>query len=316
MSSKGIKFKNTVARLAGYLALFLCFLFIGFRLWENRSDFSGIHFHLSLIGALVVSSITYALASLLIAVAWQRLLTLLGEKKASFKTCFPVYAHSQIAKYIPGNIVHIAGRHAMGRTTGLSNASLVAAALYEMIGLVTCAGLIKISINFSSLTVFDPPVSITIFVVVILILSPISFMMIKSRLMPPQSQVKSSSIQVLSGILGVTILYTLFFLLAGISLLGLVYGIHITVDITKAFQMLSIFSVSWLAGFLTPGAPAGIGVREAVMIALMEGIIGKSNSVIISILFRLVTIAGDVILFFMPFFLFRHQNKESHSLPK
>jgi hypothetical protein len=140
--------------------------------------------------------------------------------------------------------------------------------------------------------------------------------MIRSRLMPAQTQLKSSYIQVLSGILGVAILYTLFFLLAGTSLLGLVYGLHITVDITKVFQMLSIFSVSWLAGFLTPGAPAGIGVREAVMIALMEGIIGKSNSLIISILFRLVTIAGDVMMFFMPFFLLPHQNKESPSLPK
>jgi len=98
--------------------------------------------------------------------------------------------------------------------------------------------------------------------------------------------------------------------------LGLVYGLSITVDIKRAFQVLSIFSLSWLAGFLTPGAPAGIGVREAVMIALMEGIIGTSNSLIISVLFRLVTITGDVMMFFMPFFLLRPQNKENHSLPK
>jgi len=211
MSSQGMKFKNTVARLAGYLALFLCFLFIGFRLWENRSDFSSIHFQLSLIGALVASSIMYALASSLIAVAWQRLFILLGEEKAFFKTCFSVYAHSQIAKYIPGNVVQIAGRHAMGRTIGLSHASLVAAALYEMIGLVTCAGLIRISINISSLTVIDTPVSFTIFVVVMLLLFPISFMMIRSRLIPTPTKLKNSYIQILPGILSVAVLYTLFF---------------------------------------------------------------------------------------------------------
>ena len=52
-------------------------------------------------------------------------------------------------------------------------------------------------------------------------------------------------------------------------------------------------ALAWLVGFVTPGSSAGIGVREAVLIAALEGSLGAPASGLIALALRLVTIAGD-----------------------
>ena len=58
-------------------------------------------------------------------------------------------------------------------------------------------------------------------------------------------------------------------------------------------------AVSWTLGFLTPGAPSGIGVREAVLVFLLSPLVGSAEAIILSILFRLVTVGGDVMFWLM-----------------
>ena len=59
---------------------------------------------------------------------------------------------------------------------------------------------------------------------------------------------------------------------------------------------IAALSAAWLLGFLTPGAPAGIGIRET-MIILALGVSdgGVSDAVILSAFYRAATIIGDVI---------------------
>ena len=54
---------------------------------------------------------------------------------------------------------------------------------------------------------------------------------------------------------------------------------------------------AWLAGFIIPGAPGGIGVREAVLIFFVTPIIGEPQSIAVAIALRFVTLLGDVCFF-------------------
>ncbi len=56
-------------------------------------------------------------------------------------------------------------------------------------------------------------------------------------------------------------------------------------------------ALAWLVGFVTPGSSAGIGVREAVLIAALEGTLGAPASALIALALRLVTVGGDVVFF-------------------
>ena len=39
------------------------------------------------------------------------------------------------------------------------------------------------------------------------------------------------------------------------------------------------FSLSWVVGFITPGAPAGLGIREATLILFLQSSVNPSVSI-------------------------------------
>jgi hypothetical protein len=57
------------------------------------------------------------------------------------------------------------------------------------------------------------------------------------------------------------------------------------------------YVLAWLAGLLTPGAPAGLGVRELVLFFLLKGFVPESDMVLSVLLGRVVTVAGDLVFF-------------------
>ncbi|MBR5999677.1 MAG: hypothetical protein IK089_00255 [Oxalobacter sp.] len=54
------------------------------------------------------------------------------------------------------------------------------------------------------------------------------------------------------------------------------------------------FIVAWLAGLVTPGAPAGVGVREVVLFFLLKTIASESDLLLSLLLSRIVTVFGDI----------------------
>ena len=85
----------------------------------------------------------------------------------------------------------------------------------------------------------------------------------------------------------------IFFLIAGL-LLVIIVNLFLDININLIAKLVVIFSISWLSGFIIPGAPGGIGVREAVIIFFITPIIGEAQSVAIAIALRFVTLLGDV----------------------
>ena len=62
-------------------------------------------------------------------------------------------------------------------------------------------------------------------------------------------------------------------------------------------EMVLLFAVSWTAGFLVPGSPGGIGVREAVMIQLMGPAIGLETALGVALVMRLCSMGADALAF-------------------
>jgi uncharacterized membrane protein YbhN (UPF0104 family) len=57
--------------------------------------------------------------------------------------------------------------------------------------------------------------------------------------------------------------------------------------------------VAWLIGLITPGAPAGAGVRELVLYALLRTSIPQTDLLYVIVIGRIVTILGDVVFYGM-----------------
>ena len=61
--------------------------------------------------------------------------------------------------------------------------------------------------------------------------------------------------------------------------------------------LLMISATAWTLGFLTPGAPAGLGVREAVLVALLTPSAGEPAALTAALAFRAATLGGDLLFY-------------------
>ena len=55
--------------------------------------------------------------------------------------------------------------------------------------------------------------------------------------------------------------------------------------------------IAWIIGFITPGAPGGLGVREAVLIFLLKSVMADETIILGVIISRVVSIVGDLTSF-------------------
>ena len=69
------------------------------------------------------------------------------------------------------------------------------------------------------------------------------------------------------------------------------------VEVSVLPGVAAAFVSGWLLGNITPSAPGGIGVREAVILPQLAHLIGGPQAVVVVVMFRLVTIGGDVLFF-------------------
>jgi uncharacterized membrane protein YbhN (UPF0104 family) len=58
-----------------------------------------------------------------------------------------------------------------------------------------------------------------------------------------------------------------------------------------------VFTVAWTAGFLTPGAPAGLGVREAILVLGFTPLYGEAAAIGMAGALRIVSVIGDGLSF-------------------
>ena len=107
-----------------------------------------------------------------------------------------------------------------------------------------------------------------------------------------------------AAILPALVYFLLFFI--GMSLISWwLYGlVTSTAALADLPPLVGAFLASWLLGFVIPGAPGGIGVREGTFALfggalLGDGLLGQESLVIIALLMRLVTLAGEGLLFLL-----------------
>src|SRR5262249_46535922 len=70
----------------------------------------------------------------------------------------------------------------------------------------------------------------------------------------------------------------------------------------RFLDLLGLNAMAWIAGFIAPGSPAGLGVRESVLLAgLSAG--STETGVMLGLGYRIVTVGGDVIATLAGFFI-------------
>jgi uncharacterized membrane protein YbhN (UPF0104 family) len=93
--------------------------------------------------------------------------------------------------------------------------------------------------------------------------------------------------------------YAVFLMIAGLIFVGTLAVItgRVGWDPAVILPLCGAYAIAWLAGVATPGAPAGIGVREFVLLYLLSGVASDPEMTLAVILARVVNMAGDTLFF-------------------
>jgi glycosyltransferase 2 family protein len=89
--------------------------------------------------------------------------------------------------------------------------------------------------------------------------------------------------------------YVAFFLVSAALIYALAHVLGFAFD--EFPTLVAATCASWFAGFVVIGAPAGLGVREAVFVALTGAALGEDRALLVIGLFRIVTFLGDTLFF-------------------
>jgi glycosyltransferase 2 family protein len=293
-------------------------VYIGVQGWDMRDQLLSWEARPHSILLIISAVIMYGIASVPLAFAWQHMLNRLSNQQSALLL---LYARSQLGKYLPGNVAHLAGRHVMARDYDFPHSSLILSTLLEFAGLLSAAGtVILFATQLPSLaTAIAAATSIPLDILGFALLCAMPFVAMAYRIAPyifgsdSGRDSEHAKVPDLSVLLVPYFLYLCFFIAAGGAFT--LVSLAISGDIAWSFAGLLFvtFAMGWTLGFVTPGAPSGIGIREAILFYILKTVFAEADALLISVLFRAITVAGDL-LFWIAAELLNSKSKRSAKL--
>ena len=201
------------------------------------------------------------------------------------------YFVGQLGKYVPGGIWPIVGRAELAVRGGVERG-----AAYRATGLslVTTYSAAVVAVAAGSLLSWDRPVvgagAVLCLVAAGVVLGSAR---VSARISSLASRVSGRGLVLprRADFVRLTALHLPAWVLMSLStsVTASAFGARISVT-----EMLFVASASWLVGFLVPGVPGGIGVRESVFTALAGPLVGTPVAVSLALVSRLVFVCVDL----------------------
>lgn len=244
---------------------------------------------------------------------------------APLNKIFILYSKSNLGKYIPGNVAHITARNILGNTLGIKHSELLTSTTIEIglntivvIGLMLIISLIgSIPIDERIIEMITDRNWIVLIVLGVGIAIAVGLFIWKKDLIIGLLK-KIVEKKGIGTILLAGFIYTVIFIINGFVLYVVIMLLSPEIEsyVFRLFMMtLNAYIISWLLGYVTPGAPGGIGVREAVMLLLLSPVFNEDTVVLAAVLSRAIAVVGDILLFLIAFVYQKAKGIEFAALP-
>lgn len=222
--------------------------------------------------------------------AWRLMLLNYAKEPFNYKTAYYYFSKTEIAKYLPGNMFHFIGRQALASSIGISQKSMAKVSLLHSFLLL--AATVFSSTIFAFLANGIPQYILALMVVGCVVSVAAVYYTYPS--FPVREKIRIN-----------------WYLTVSIAMQGLLLGIIVAaltdkMDASLFFECISIYIISWLIGFATPGASGGLGVREGTFVAIAAflHVDLPSQIIIFSVLLvRLINILVDTGMYLSTLFM-------------
>jgi hypothetical protein len=279
------------------VTLFSC-VFVGkivLEYWQTWPSVNGIAFA----GPLIALSLIYLCAIASVAAAWHQLLLWAGCRQISFFRAVLIYGMTQIAKYVPSNVVHYIGRYSQARKYGATIKEVAFSSVAE-IGLIALSGValaIAGNVDVLNQAIHIPtPVlwaGLGLSVLPVLFWRSTGAIVYRFKFFHGFDWSERGRLNVLATIC----CYFVFFLVSGVILFIILQWLASPALPPSLLNVVSVSALAWTLGFAVPGSPGGIGVREAVLVIALGDSVGTAQMGLIAVTYRGVTVLGDLWFF-------------------
>ena len=315
--------KPNIKRIVSYLGtalMILSLLFIVRRLINDEGFDRSLFEHLSslwVIGGLFLIAMAEGLGILGAGLNFRAILKNVSSVAVDIRLALSVYTESNVYKYIPGGVMYFAGRNRLAievdeLTHGRVALSTVLEGICMIIGVIAIAAIFAFNHTAAYIRQIDfvPGVIVSFFVIIAL---SITFYFLRHRIGGRLRQITRSmeriSLLTIAKRIGFSMLIMFFFSLTFLLVLLLI-GQELSFEL--GFAIIGLYLLAWLAGFLTPGTPSGLGIREVVLIMFLGDFISVSVLAAAMVMHRALTAIGDVTAYVFAKWMLKMSSNTAH----
>lgn len=264
----------------------------------------------------------FAFTTAISVIGWRALLKGL-QHPVGMRSVAAIFCYTQIGKYLPGNIGHHIGRATLAKTRLGIPAGTSAISITQEAALVTLSAVL-VGLTCYSLTNATSTMRLPIPVPPWVLLAAVSagaalFVSVVATLRSSAGHSQNLVLRFVllmtptwSSIRATVPYYACLSLINGLAVF-IIAAPWLTLSLHTFLLLTAAYTLSWLAGFLLPGAPGGLGVRESAFVLLLSGIFPPAITLLVIGLARIATVCADVLIFLIGIYLMRQMPSNSRS---
>jgi glycosyltransferase 2 family protein len=292
---------KTAFKYLMYAAVLASLVYFGLAFKKNIDSLPPIEWGWKTVFVGVLSALTVVATHFFGTHVW-RLLMADQNHRVPVRLAMSVFFLSQLGKYLPGNVGQFLGRGVLAKSTGIPVGVAVGTAVFEGIwNLVISLTLALLSTwvlyDLVTLHSVNPGFgSKAGWLLAVALVLPWLSVKVLNTVLPKLSRKVGGGELLRLPRLRTSLLVSLLILI-NFMMLGYVLKLQAEVFFASPevdwLSITLLFSSAWVAGYVVPGAPGGLGVREAMMVVLLAPLTGEPIATGLAVSMRLTSLLGD-----------------------
>lgn len=290
-------------KLAGNIVVIAALAFVVKKFIDMDVNFSQLSSS-SVIAALVISLVVQAGLIIVACFQWLMFTRSFSGKKIPFSAAMPVYTKSNIFKYIPGNVFQYVGRNKLAADMKISHVDVACATVFDVLFCVIWTGVISVILLGSSIAELLEKYGKNILIIGIVGVAAVvlGLILVYYKFREKLKRYLSRYAKAFAPGNRFRLFQGVFYYLVHNSVSAAMYFVCLrlivgsSASVSELAVLTGAFMFAWIIGFVTPGAPGGIGIRESVML-FVSGDKYEDKVLLFVVAMRLSSVLADVAAF-------------------
>ena len=285
--------KETIKKITEWIGRILMLAacgYLGYKLWGYRNSVSIVPSP-DMIPLLALLCAVYVGTVLLCPVIYRNLLYATTGRRFSYEKIARLYCRTNLYKYLPGNVLQYVGRNEFAVQEDLSHSRVALATVLEIVVVAGSSLIMTVllsgSYGLKKITeIAEDHLWLFVVATVIAVVLLIAFL------------ISSLNLSAVSLTIICLILYnSVIFFLNSQVYYGSLRTMGTVLPSGYFWTGIGLYTLAFLAGYVTPGVPGGIGIRELFLVSFFSGIMSEEKVLAGALIFRIISVVGDFLAY-------------------